>query len=405
MTNARGLREGGDVYAIEVSSTSLLATLSGTSAGVRRAPPDAARRDTRRRMDLPPPPPSLDPDAWETVLDPVEQAFTVSMPRGWQNRAWLRRNGAMVREIATSTSPGGGTALFMGDPTLPMFCDPSVMMPLPGSVVRPYQSVEHVLPGYVQGRFGSSPGFRILGMAPFPELFHLLGERARRAGAAQVWITAGRLRFEYQEGGATVNAVLVAACVSFAPVWVIEVGGVCTDGDPDAYLPALLGLYATRAPTPAMHQRQMEERARSAANHQAVMAQLDQNAAMLRSNHASNMATLQGMAASHQAHMGSLHAAHDAQLAGWQATQAQNDGAHAAAMRAEDTGHRRFLNAIAEERTVVDPDGHTHQVADGFDRYFRRRSDGAWIGTRGDRDLSGLPGVDPSQFDEARIKV
>lgn len=356
-------------------------------------------------MDLAPPPPHIDPDAWETVLDPVEQAFTLSMPRGWHNRAWLHRNGAMAREIATSSSPDGGTVLFMGDPSLPMFCEPTGLMPPPGSEVRPYTSVEHFLPAYVQRRFGRLGGFRVLGMAPLPELLHLLTDKARRAGAQQVWITAGALRLQYVEAGAPVNAVILGACVGFGPVWTVELAGVSTAGQPEDYVPALLALVATRATTPAMQRRQLEERARSAAQHQAVMAQLDQNAALLRANHASNMATLQGMAASHQAHMGALHAAHDAQLAGWAATQQRLDGAHSAAMAAEDLGQRRFLNAIAEERTVVDPDGHTHQVADGFDRYFRRRSDGAWIGTRGDRDLSGLPGVDPSQYDEVRIKV
>lgn len=70
-----------------------------------------------------------------------------------------------------------------------------------------------------------------------------------------------------------------------------------------------------------------------------------------------------------------------------------------------DDPHRRFLNMIAEERTVVDAEGQTHQIAAGYDRYFRRRSDGMWIGTHGDRDLRGVSGINPDDFEEMKIKI
>ena len=70
-----------------------------------------------------------------------------------------------------------------------------------------------------------------------------------------------------------------------------------------------------------------------------------------------------------------------------------------------DNAHRRFLNSIVEERTVIDGEGNTHQVADGYDRYFRRRSDGAWIGTRGHRGLSDMPGVNPDDYEEGKSKL
>ena len=172
-----------------------------------------------------------------------------------------------------------------------------------------------------------------------------------------------------------------------------------------AFVPALLEMVASQRATPAMHQRQMQERASNAARHQAIMQSLATNAAILRSNHQSNMANLHTLAASHQAHMANLHQAADARNASWQAEQAARDGAHAARMQAPDDGHRRFLNLIAEERTVVDAEGNRHQVQDGFDRYFRRRSDGTWIGTKDQRDLRGLPGVNPDEFDEAQVVV
>lgn len=337
-------------------------------------------------------PPAADPAAWERVTDP-DGAFTVFVPRGWTHRAWLQYNGAHPHGLVTATD--GRTSLFLSDPRLPMFVAPGGF-PSPGAVVRPYTSVEHFLPEYVQGRFGALPGFRIVGMRPEPDLFQLVGEGLSRAGATQLWVTAGRLGFEHDGG----RAVVIASCASLGGVWFADVHGVHTDGDPDAWVPALIGMLATRAATPETHRRQMQERAASAAQHAATMASLSQSAAFLRQSHASSMAAIDQSARAHHQRMDDLHASHDAANAAWSAQQARYD----APAPPEDEGHRRFLNLIAGERTVVDPDGHPRQVEDGYDRYFRRRSDDAVIGVRGDRDLSGLPGIDPADFDELRVR-
>lgn len=346
---------------------------------------------------------------WETIGDP-EQTFTVLAPRGWQARAWVKREGPIPHQLVTAASPDGATALWMGDPTIPHFIDPAAVAfaPPPGLVVRPYTSIEHFLPGHVQHRFGGLPGFQPGPMAPSPELFQLVGEGLRRAGAAQVWVTAARIAFAFEEGGRQVQALLFASSASIGGIWMVTVQGITHLGDPAPFAPALLEMVASQRATPAMQQRQMQERAASAAQHQATMNMLDQNAAILRANHQQSMATLQGMAASHQAHMESLHASHDAAHAAWRDQQATQDASHAAQqarLHGSDDAHRRFLNAIAEERTVIDGEGNTYQVADGFDRYFRRRVDGTWIGTRSHRDLRGLPGVNPDDYEEVRIKV
>jgi hypothetical protein len=357
-------------------------------------------------MQEPLPPPSVAPHAWETVHD-AEQNFSLAMPRGWRNRAWLKLNGSVPHQLATAESPSGQTALFLGDPTLPQFIEPAGVMfgPPAGTVVRPYTSIEHFLPTYAQHRFGGLPGFRLGAMAPSPELFQLVGQAAQRAGAAQVWITAGRLTFAFDEGPRRVQALLLGSCVSFGQIWLADVHGISTVSEPEAFAPALLEMLASRRTNPAILQRQLQERARSAAQHQATMAMLDQGAALLQANHQRNMATLQGMASSHQARMASLHESHEAHNAAWRSQQSAQEAAHHAQVHTSDDAHRRFLNAIVEERTVIDGEGNTYQVADGYDRYFRRRSDGAWLGTRNHRDLSGLPGVNPDDYDEVKIKV
>lgn len=352
------------------------------------------------------PPPSVAPQAWESIVD-AQQFFSLAMPRGWRNRAWVQHNGSVPHQLATAESPSRETSLFLGDPTIPQFIEPSGVMfgPPPGVVVQPYTSIERFLPSYAQHRFGRLPGFRLGAMAPSPELFQLVGQSAQRAGATQVWITAGRLAFTFNEGPRQVQGLLFGYCTSLGPIWLAEVHGISTVGDPEAFTQALLEMLASRRMTPAALQRQQQERAMSAAQHQANMALIHQGTAILQSNHQQNMATLRGMAASHQAHMASLHASHDAHNAAWQSQQAAWDTAHSAQVHSSDDMHRRSINAIVEERTVIDGEGNTHQVADGYDRYFRRRSDGAWIGTQAHRDLRDLPGVNPDDYEEVKIKV
>lgn len=358
-------------------------------------------------MHAPLQPPSVAPQAWETVPD-AGQIFSLSMPRGWRNRAWVHQNGAVPYQLATAESPGGETALFLGDPTVPLFMAPGSAMygVMPGAAVRPFTSVEHFLPAYAQQRFGGLPGFRLGAMVPSPELFQVLTQVVQRAGTPQAWITAGRLSFSFDEGPRRVGAILFGSCTNLMDFWMADVNGVSTGGDPESFAPALLEMLASRRTNPAVLQRQMQERALSAAQHQANMALINQGTAMLQANHQRNMANLQNMAASHQAHMASMHASHDAHNAAWQRQQVAQDTAHAARMHTppSDDAHRRFLNYVVEERTVVDGAGNTHQVADGYDRYFRRHSDGAWIGTRGHQGLSDLPGVNPNDYEEVKIK-
>ncbi|WPB79623.1 hypothetical protein KYC5002_10760 [Archangium violaceum] len=354
------------------------------------------------------PPPSVAPQMWETLSD-AEQVFTVAMPRGWRNRAWFQSNGAFPHQLATAESPTGGTTLFLGDSTIPLFTEPAAAMfgSQPGTVVRPYTSIEHFLPAHAQYRFGGLPGFRWGSMVPSPELFQRVSQSFQRAGAAQAWVTAGRLTFSFDEGPRRVQAILFGSCTSLGQVWMAEVHGITTVGDPESFVPALLEMLDSRRTNPAILQRQLQERARSAAQHQATMSMLDQGAARLRANHQQNMATLQGMAASHQAHMASLHESHEAHNAAWRNQQMAQDAAHHARMHTStsDDTHRRFLNTITEERTVIDGAGNTYQVADGYDRYFRRRSDGAWLGTRDHRGLNDIPGVNPDDYEEVKIKL
>lgn len=348
----------------------------------------------------------MDAGAWVSVLDEAEQSFTIDLPAGWRNRAWLVRRGRAVTPMATATRPDGGLALFTGDPSLPTFIEPGAALWPTEHVVQPPTSVEHLAPVWAQRRFGGLPGFAIRGMAPFPPLLRALEARMARAGGALTWATAGRLALSFDDPAGRVDAVALVATYGLAPLWFAEVHGVTASGDPEAGVAMLLHVVDSQRATPAASQRAAQERAASAAAHRATMAMIDQNTAILQANHRQNMANLQASAAAHQAHMASIHAAHDAAHEAWRDRQASDAAQHASAVHRvrDDEGHRRFLNAIAEESTVVDARGDVHQVPAGYDRYFYRASDGTFIGTRSHEDLRGRPGIDPSQFEEVAIK-
>ncbi|MEZ4238189.1 MAG: hypothetical protein R3F59_18980 [Myxococcota bacterium] len=338
------------------------------------------------------PPPDRDPAAWETVTDPTG-SFTCAVPRGWRSALSVHRVGAQVVELVAAEEPApAGARMFAGDPSIPMFAS-APMFPTPGVVARPYTSIEHLLPPYAHQNFSSVPGYAPVGIRPEPALVELHQRRLAAAGVPG-GVTAARLRFDH-EGGAT---VLLGAAVSFGPVWQLDIAGVTAPDDPDAWVPALLGLLASRRATPAAQQRFDAERAASAAQHQATMASIQQHTSWMQQAHAQRMHDLRANAAAHQSRMDDLHATFDAANAGWHARQAESVTAAPG-----DGGHRAFVDAMTGQHDVVGPDGEVRRVDDGFERYFRSRHDGSWVGLKAHEQLADAlrgTGVDPASFDE-----
>jgi len=62
------------------------------------------------------------------MTDPLEHAFTVSVPSGWRSQAGLARRAALqINPYVRSLSPDKMTYLLLGEPTLPSFVPPSPM--------------------------------------------------------------------------------------------------------------------------------------------------------------------------------------------------------------------------------------------------------------------------------------
>lgn len=370
------------------------------------------------------------------LTDPNEGAFTVGLPKGWRNEAYSVRPHGVHRSVVRSQSPDGAVFLFLGDPDLPAFAEPTPQM-YPGHPfanitpmmqVHPYVPAEPFFQDYLRQRYGRAPGFRITGGAPCLALEQQARASAQRQGL-NPYITTISLSFECAADttGRPMRGRLHGLTLSLGPTWVADVGGVLTttttttttttELDPADFDELFFRIEATRKTDPQWQARQQMQ---MQMQHAQTMGQIDSFTAQLQMNHQNNMAAIQASAQQHQVRMDALHAAGDASLQSWYDQQAQSDAIHRSTVGgiteqysssggsgSTDFSHQRFLNTVTEQETVVDQSGNTYQVEAGHERYYRHKRDGTFVGA--DRftereDLRGQRGVDPDDYEELNIR-
>ncbi|MDQ7994039.1 MAG: hypothetical protein AAGC63_13585 [Propionicimonas sp.] len=384
-----------------------LAAGRGAAAGAGGAPPDPAAGGAPSGT-----PGSLDdPAAWHLVVDDTG-SFQVSLPRGWDNRAWVVPTPAMKYPMVVTTD--GATTLFSGDSDLPMFLDPGAGMfaPPPGTVVRPPVPAVQFLAEWVQYRHGSRPGFRVLGVTEDAGVADLTARGFARAGGQPGWVTGARLDAVFTEQGREIRAVFLAATVGMGPGWFAQVHGVLSPEDPAGFVPALLRLVGSAESTPAERERAQAERLASQAQHAATMQSIELNTAMMTAQHQQRMAGIQASAQAHQQGMAARQEAFDAGVVSWRGQQAASDQHHAATMAglreggpaAGGTAQQDFVNLVREERTVLDAHGDAHQVEAGADRYFHNEHTNTWVGIQQHQDIVEVTGGNRDDFQEGTIQ-
>lgn len=354
------------------------------------------------------------PTDWEQVTDDTA-SFSVSLPKGWQNRAWVVPTPTMRYPMVTTTSPDGRTTLFTGDAEIPMFIDPaSGMFPAQGMALRPPTPAGDFLAEWLDYRARGRQGFRLLGIGEDPQLVELATRGAARNGTPVTWLTGARAVAEYDEAGARVRAVYLAATIGLGPGWLAQVHGVSSADDPETFLPALLRMVDSVVSTPAEQQRILAERQANDARHRATMQQIDQNTAMMTAGHQQRMANIQASGIAHQQNMASRQAAFDAGVDAWQQQQASSDAQHAGYLGGLRSGaatpgtggnpQQDFVNMINEERTVLDADGQAHQVAAGADRYYHNQHTDTWVGLQEHQDIVEVTGANREDYQEGTIQ-
>lgn len=333
---------------------------------------------------------SADDIEFEWIQDPAEKAFEVQLPRGWKNDAYIYRVYDLTRNVATSLSPDGNTALFIGDPKMPAYSIPNDLSNQYGSIANQnplfryeeYKKADEYLENYVKNKFGKLTNFNITKKTTCPEYIKLIEDQFQENGMKADEITTSRIFFDYDMNGKKVHALLNCTVTLFNTIWMPGVNGISTTGNPASFNEMVFKIVSTVKHNPDWLAN--EERMRQ------------QRLAKMQADHQRNMAEIHASGQRHQLRMQNMQAANDAHNNSWK--QQQNS---------IDNNHGMFLNMIKEESTVATPTGQTFQVDNSHQKYYINKLDNSYIGTdqyTTKDDLRKLnPNIDPDNYEEAQI--
>ncbi|WP_164019997.1 hypothetical protein [Pyxidicoccus trucidator] len=329
-----------------------------------------------------------------TVRDPVENAYTMGMPKGWHNQTYSARVYDIHSMVTHSVSPDGSVLIFSGDPSIPQYWNPAAATPVhydmarvhPRMKIEPFVPATDYFPGYVKRKFGKLPDFKLLSTEADAQAEQKLRKRFADAGL-RVQATIANVAFSYMDGGKPMNALIIGSTTDNGSFWVVTVTGIAASGDPKQYLPMIEAMGRSYQQNPAWQAEQNRK-------HQERMAQIQEFGRQMTAQHHRNMAALQQSAQRHQQRMEAIHAQGDASMKSYYDR-----------MAAGDTQHRNFLNYVNEENTVVGSSGKTFQVDSSYQRYFMHKRDHTYVGgdVRMDLDTLRSLGLNPDDYEEVKI--
>lgn len=324
----------------------------------------------------------------ETVLlrDPVEDGFTIQLPKGWHNLAYTARSFDISYFIMQTASPDGNSVIFSGDPSIPMFFTPdgptAEMAHLnsrynPLIRVAPLASAEQFTPDYVKRKFGKLEGFELVSTKQSPEIVDRLNAQMQKSGF-RMDASAAVVHFRFKQGAKTMNTLLYGHVLSQPGIWTFGMSGIASANDPQKLYDLLIKIVDSVKTNP-------EWRAKQDAIHQQKMAQIA----------AQGRLAMQGMAERHQIRMNAIRAQGDASM------KAYYDRSNAS-----DLQHRNFLNYINDETTVVNSAGKAFQVTNSYQRYYMHKGNGTYVGGDSTTDLESLRrmGFNPDDYEEVKVR-
>ena len=329
----------------------------------------------------------------QTMRDPVEDMFSMGMPKGWANRVYSVRVFDVNTMVATAISPDGSVVIFAGDPSMPQYWSPgnefAQQMAQYNKMlkIQSFVPADQYLPAYVKRKFGKLPGFKITA-AESDEAGREKLQRRFDAANAPIRATVAKVDFSYEDGKRSFHAKILGATCDSGSFWSATVAGVTTTGNPDRYIPMIEAMGKTQKMNPAWQARQQER-------HQEAMAQIQRFGEQMTGRHNANMAWIQQSAQRHQARMGAIQAQGDASTRAFEQR-----------MSSMDTTQRSFLNYINDENTVVGSGGKTYQVDNSYQRYFMHKSDRTYVGGDVTMDVDHLRklGLNPDDYEEVKVR-
>jgi len=338
------------------------------------------------------------------ITDQVIGAFTIQMPMGWQNKAYLHQYYGLNRPIAISTTTDGQAAIYISDPEIPLFMEPASMADPnnqwlvnlnPTYRVAAYVPAEYFFTDYIQRKFGQRPGFRIVRTGPNAAYHQMLVDSAKRHGA-NFYTTTVSILFEYVNNGERIHDLISGSTISTGSLWIADMYAVSAKGDPESYQHIGLKMLSSIRMNPQWQQHNNNL-------HEQQMQSLRMSEQNLWVNHQQNMANLRMQSESHQVRMKNMQDGFQASNQQWMDNQRQQ---YSNQPTGNDYNHERFVNVIREEHTVMDQQGNIFQVDNKHERYYVNKLDGTYIGTdnaTGLSDLGRTQGIDIRNYEEVKI--
>jgi hypothetical protein len=353
-------------------------------------------------------------DGLVQVTEPMEGAFTLLMPQGWNNQAHLQREHALNRIIASAVRPDEGAMIHLGDPRLPIFREPSpfvdpVVMQFNSSTrIQPYTPADYFFRDYVQQCFGKAPGFRLNGVAECPDLVRTTVADHRRAGRA-VRVTAAAVSFQHVHNGREMQCRVHGVATGFNGMWTVDLFTASATAELEEVCGLALRMFLSRHYNPAWAAAQQGLHNQKMAIGRQQDQFINQMTDLQAQGHRQRMEDIQNAGAAntrmHEERMAQNDASHQA----WMAGQAQSDAQQRSWMSQQvhdDQTQQSRINALREEQTAVDSDGTSYQVDIQHERYFVNKRDNTYIGAGAvteRNDLQRLYGVNPEDFEEVKV--
>lgn len=171
---------------------------------------------------------------WTRFTDPTENAFTLDVPQGWRVAGGVRRFApSEAKTWVTAVSPDGGTEIFLGDPSIPLFDLPNPAMGLqeggqapglhrPLTVMRYRPGAEFAALYGTRSLAGVCSNVQMQGTQARPDV----EEELRAKVSASTRLDAGMASFECERGGQKFSAAVVAGTDLYDPTGAGGVWGV-----------------------------------------------------------------------------------------------------------------------------------------------------------------------------------
>lgn len=308
--------------------------------------------------------------------DPQENAFSVEMPKGWNNQIGLVRvSESQTYTCGVAVSPDNKTRIFFGDPNIPNFTTPNPSIGLDERFstatnrVMNYVPAEQFVANYTKNAFGKNEAFKIIAIRPNNERLQKIKNMIASNGmGSYTKAECVDVVFEYSQNGELYQGTVSGNALDLSSLWTVEVSGFTTPKSQfDDTREIIEAIAASLKTNPQWRQKQDQA---FAARMQRQQIESNQKMQQLTAAHNQRMNDIQNSANAHQQRMNNLNQSYDQYNQSWQNQQ-----------NSLDDQHKRTIDMIREEQLVRGNNGQYGKVESGYDNYYVNPNNNMYFGT------------------------